>query len=535
MEQLGPAVSRHGLDIHGIGNVKCAHWNYSTPALYEEAVRRGEGVLARGGALVVTTGQHTGRSAGDKFIVEDSASAGDIAWGAVNKPISADHYAGLRRKLLAYLQGREIFVQDCYAGAALAHRLAVRVITESAWHNLFARNMFITPERSALERFEPQFTVIQAPGFHADPERDGTNSEVFVIVNFAEREVLIGGTSYAGEIKKSVFSVLNFMLPAQGVLPMHASVNVGDADDPSIFFGLSGTGKTTLSADPKRVLVGDDEHGWGDSGLFNFEGGCYAKVIHLSRDAEPEIFDTTRHFGTVLENVVVDSETRRLDLDDGRFTENTRASYPMHFIPNASESGTASHPTNVIMLTADAFGVLPPISKLTPEQAMYHFLSGYTAKVAGTEKGLGNEPQATFSTCFGAPFMPRHPSVYAEMLGNRIARHNTDCWLVNTGWSGGSYGVGSRMKIQYTRALLDAALSGSLAAAPVNVDASFGLHVPSDCAGVPSEVLAPRETWADKDAYDQTARDLVGRFHANFEQFDSYVTDEVKASAPRAA
>jgi phosphoenolpyruvate carboxykinase (ATP) len=535
MEQLGPAVSRHGLEIHGIGNIKCAHWNYSTPALYEEAVRRGEGVLARGGALVVTTGQHTGRSAGDKFIVEDSASVGDIAWGAVNKPISADHYAGLRRKLLAYLQGREIFVQDCHAGAAPAHRLAVRVITESAWHNLFARNMFITPERSLLEGFEPQFTVIQAPGFHADPERDGTNSEVFVIVNFAEREVLIGGTSYAGEIKKSVFSVLNFMLPAKGVLPMHASVNVGDNDDAAIFFGLSGTGKTTLSADPKRVLVGDDEHGWGDNGLFNFEGGCYAKVIHLSRDAEPEIFDTTRRFGTVLENVMIDSSTRRLDLDDGRFTENTRASYPMHFIPNASETGTAGHPTNVIMLTADAFGVLPPISKLTPEQAMYHFLSGYTAKVAGTEKGLGNEPQATFSTCFGAPFMPRHPSVYAEMLGKRIASHKTDCWLVNTGWSGGSYGVGSRMKIQYTRALLDSALNGSLAAAPVNVDASFGLHVPSDCAGVPSDVLTPRETWADKEAYDQTARDLVGRFHANFEQFESYVTDEVKASAPRAA
>ena len=535
MEQLGPAVSRHGLDIHGIGNIKCAHWNYSTPALYEEAVRRGEGVLARGGALAVCTGQHTGRSAGDKFIVEEPGSAGDIAWGAVNKPLSPDHYAGLRRKLLAYLQGREIFVQDCHAGAAPAHRLAVRVITETAWHSLFARNMFINPGRPALDDFEPDFTVIQAPGFHADPERDGTNSEVFIIVNFAEREVLIGGTSYAGEIKKSVFSILNYLLPAANVLPMHSSVNVGAAGESAVFFGLSGTGKTTLSADPKRVLVGDDEHGWGDAGLFNFEGGCYAKVIRLSEQAEPEIYDTTRRFGTVLENVVVNGATRALDLDDAAFTENTRASYPLHFIPNASETGTAGHPTNVIMLTADAFGVLPPIAKLTPEQAMYHFLSGYTAKVAGTEKGLGNEPQATFSTCFGAPFMPRHPTVYAEMLGERIARHQTDCWLVNTGWSGGSYGVGSRMKIQYTRALLDAVLDGSLAGAPINVDASFGLHVPSDCAGVPAEVLRPRETWADKDAYDQTARDLVGRFHHNFETFESCVGDAVKAAAPRAA
>ena len=534
MQQLGPAVSRHGLDIHGIADLARVHWNYSTPALYEEAVRRGEGMVARGGALVVRTGEHTGRSAGDKFIVEEPSSADDIWWGAVNKPISPANYARLRRGMLAYLEGREVFVQDCYAGADRAHRLAVRIVTETAWHSLFARNMFIVPPRAALDDFEPAFTVIGTPGFEADPERDGTNSGVFIIVNFAAREVLIGGTSYAGEIKKSIFSILNYLLPAKGVLPMHSSVNIGDDGGSAVFFGLSGTGKTTLSADPGRVLVGDDEHGWGDTGLFNFEGGCYAKVIRLSEEAEPEIYDTTRRFGTVLENVVIDEATRTLDLDDARYTENTRASYPLHFIPNASRTGAAGHPGNVVMLTADAFGVLPPIAKLTAEQAMYHFLSGYTAKVAGTETGLGNAPQATFSTCFGAPFMPRHPSVYAAMLGERIAGHDAVCWLVNTGWSGGSYGVGSRMKIQYTRALLRAALDGSLAAAPLKVDASFGLGVPEDCAGVPAEVLNPRGTWADKEAYDRTARDLVGRFHDNFAMFEPYVSDAVKAAAPRA-
>ncbi|MFQ5959432.1 MAG: phosphoenolpyruvate carboxykinase (ATP), partial [Alphaproteobacteria bacterium] len=429
MRQSGPAVSCHGLDNHGLSRLAAAHWNYTTPALYEEAIRRGEGVVARGGPLVVRTGQHTGRSANDKFIVKESSSADDIWWGAVNKPISPKHFAGIRQKLFAYLQGREVFVQDCYAGADPAHRLEVRIITETAWHSLFARNMFIVPPRDALSEFEPRFTVIQAPGFQADPEADGTHSGVFVIIDFAEREVIIGGTSYAGEIKKSVFTILNYLLPAKDVLPMHSSVNVGKAGDAAVFFGLSGTGKTTLSADPKRTLVGDDEHGWGDDGVFNFEGGCYAKVIRLSAEAEPEIYATTRRFGTVLENVVVDADTRVLDLDDATFTENTRASYPLDFIPNASATGAAGHPSNVIMLTADAFGVLPPISRLTPEQAMYHFLSGYTAKVAGTEKGLGNTPQATFSTCFGAPFMPRHPSVYGEMLGARIARHDTACWL----------------------------------------------------------------------------------------------------------
>ena len=535
MQQSGPVVSRHGLELHGIGDVACAYWNYSTAGLYEEALRRNEGRLAKGGALVVTTGQHTGRSAGDKFIVEDPVSSGDIDWGAVNKPISADRFDGLKRRMLDHLRDRDVFVQDCYAGASADHRLAVRVITETAWHSLFARNMFIAPPLEDLADFEPEFTVIQAPSFTAEPERDGTNSEVFIIANFASREVLIGGTSYAGEIKKSIFSILNFLLPAAGVLPMHSSVNVGDGGDSSVFFGLSGTGKTTLSADPKRTLIGDDEHGWGDAGLFNFEGGCYAKVIRLSEAAEPEIFATTRLFGTVLENVVMDPHSGALDLDDASLTENTRASYPLGFIPNASPSGATGHPDNVIMLTADAFGVLPPISKLTPEQAMYHFLSGYTAKVAGTEKGLGSEPQATFSTCFGAPFMPCHPSVYAKMLGERIARHNTACWLVNTGWSGGSYGVGSRMKIQYTRALLHAALDGSLTSAEIAIDPNFGLFVPQACSGVPAEVLNPRNTWADKRAYDATARDLVGRFHANFTSFDPYVTDAIKAAGPVAA
>ncbi|MFQ5784313.1 MAG: phosphoenolpyruvate carboxykinase [Alphaproteobacteria bacterium] len=534
MRQTGPAISSFGLDRHGIVNLAAAHWNDTTSALYQAALMRGEGLLARGGPLVVRTGQHTGRAANDKFIVEEPGSAGDIWWGPVNKPMSPENFSRLKDKMLAYLQGREVFVQDCFAGADPNHHLAVRIVTETAWHSLFARNMFITPPRDALGDFEPAFTIIQAPGLHADPERDGTNSDVFVVINFAEREVLIGSTSYAGEIKKSVFSILNFLLPPRGVLPMHSSVNVGKAGDSAVFFGLSGTGKTTLSADPRRILVGDDEHGWGADGVFNFEGGCYAKVIRLSREAEPEIHATTRRFGTVLENVVTDHETGLPDLDDASLTENTRASYPLDFIPNASETGTAGHPRNVIMLTADAFGVLPPIARLTPEQAMYHFLSGYTAKVAGTEKGLGNAPQATFSACFGAPFMPRHPSVYAEMLGDLIARHETDCWLVNTGWSGGSYGVGQRMKIQYTRALLHAALDGTLAGVPMSVDSSFGLHVPESCPHVPRKVLNPRDTWADKHAYDQTARDLVGRFHANFAAFEPYVSDAIKAAAPRA-
>ncbi len=526
---------QRSLEQHGFRNTGTVHWNLTAPHLYEQAILRGEGKLSAGGALVVLTGVHTGRSAQDKFIVRESANEGSIWWGKVNKDIDPASYASLRNRMMAYLQGRDLFVQDCWAGADPSYRLGVRVVTEAAWHNLFAQNMFITPTAAERDAFQPEFTVIQAPGFEADPAIDGTRTGTFIVVNFAEKTVLIGGTSYAGEIKKSVFSILNYLLPAHNVLPMHCSVNVGAQGDSAVFFGLSGTGKTTLSADPNRRLVGDDEHGWSDNGLFNFEGGCYAKVIRLNPEAEPEIYATTSRFGTVLENVVVDDTARELDLDSAEFTENTRASYPIEFIPNTIDEGAAGHPRNVIMLTADAFGVLPPISRLTPEQAMYHFLSGYTAKVAGTEKGLGNEPEATFSTCFGAPFMPRHPSVYAKLLGEKIVSHDVTCWLVNTGWTGGAYGVGERMSIKYTRALLNAALHGGLDSVDFAIDPHFGLKVPQSCDGVPGEVLNPQNTWSDRGAYETTAANLVGRFEQNFVQFEEYVGDEVRAAAPRAA
>ncbi len=408
-------------------------------------------------------------------------------------------------------------------------------MTQTAWHNMFAANMFITPPKHALEDFQPDFTVLQVPGLQADPGTDGTRSEVFVIVDFESRLVLIGGTWYAGEIKKSIFSILNYLLPEKSILPMHCSANIGDRGDSAVFFGLSGTGKTTLSADGSRTLIGDDEHGWSEQGIFNFEGGCYAKVIRLSAEAEPEIFATTSRFGTILENVDMDPASRLLDLDSARYTENTRASYPLSFIPNVSETGLGAHPETVIMLTADAFGVLPPISQLTAEQAMYHFLSGYTARVAGTEKGLGSEPQATFSTCFGAPFMPRHPSVYAKMLGEKIARHGAKCWLVNTGWSGGRAGVGSRMAIAHTRSMVRAALDGKLNGVGVVADPNFGLLVPEAVPEVPVDVLTPKKTWSDPSAYDATARELRARFVENFEKFETYVDDQVKAAAVQAA
>ncbi len=531
MQQVGSHISRYGLDRHGIDECGIAHWNLSAPILYEEAARRREGRVARGGALVAITGEHTGRSPNDKFIVKEPTTAANIWWGDVNRAITTENFNGVRERMLAHIRDRDLFVQDCYAGADPEFRLPIRISTECAWHSLFARNMFLQPDDAALDGFEPQFTVIQVPSFSADPARDGTNSECCVLVDYGQRLVLVGGTSYAGEIKKSIFSILNYLLPERNVLPMHCSANVGPGGDAAIFFGLSGTGKTTLSADASRTLIGDDEHGWSGAGIFNFEGGCYAKVIHLSPEAEPEIYETTRRFGTVLENVVMDQETRILDLDDGSLTENTRASYPIDFIPNASESGLCGHPENVIMLTADAFGVLPPISRLTPEQAMYHFLSGYTARVAGTEKGLGSEPQATFSTCFGAPFMPRHPSEYAKLLGEKIARHGAKCWLVNTGWSGGAYGTGERMKIVHTRAMIRAALDGRLAEVATSADPNFGLHIPEACPEVPGEVLNPKSTWADKSAYDATARELTGRFEKNFTQFEAYVDDKVKAAA----
>jgi phosphoenolpyruvate carboxykinase (ATP) len=534
VQQVKPVVSNYGLENHGITNVDIVYWNYTNSALFENSIRRREGVVSEGGALVVRTGHHTGRSPNDRFVVKEEATGSSIDWGKVNRPIDADKFDGLHKRMLSYLQERELYVQDCYAGADKENRLRVRVITETAWHNIFARNMFIQPQAEELEGFVPEFTVIHAPRFHAIPETDGTNSEVFIIVNFEKKLVLIGGGSYAGEIKKSIFSVLNYLLPDKGVLPMHCSANIGEDGNTAIFFGLSGTGKTTLSADASRTLIGDDEHGWGENGVFNFEGGCYAKVINLSAEAEPEIYATTNMFGTILENVVVDMESRALDLDDGSLTENTRASYPLASIPNASETGLGGQPRNIIMLTADAFGVLPPISKLSSAQAMYHFLSGYTAKVAGTEKGI-KEPQATFSPCFGGPFMPRHPSVYGKMLARMMEKHGADCWLVNTGWSGGPYGVGSRMKIAHTRAMVNAALNGELAGAAMREDENFGVMVPESCPNVPEEVLNPRSTWGDKEAYDAAAKNLTRLFADNFKAFEEHVDASVIAAAIRAA
>ena len=533
MVDVGPVVSNHGLSQHGLRNYQQAHWNLSAPALYEHTIRSGQGVLAEGGALVVRTGHHTGRSPNDRFIVQEPTTSEQIDWGNVNRPMSEAGFDGLYRKVVAYLQRRPLYVQDLHAGANPGYRLPVRVVSESPWHSLFARNMFLAPDLEELAAFAPEFTVLHAPFLQGDPEQDGLNSETFVVINFARRMMLVGGTEYAGEIKKSVFSVLNFMLPERDVLPMHCSANIGP-DGTSIFFGLSGTGKTTLSADASRTLIGDDEHGWCDDGVFNFEGGCYAKVIRLSAQAEPEIYATTRRFGTILENVVIDPLTGTLDLDDDRYTENTRASYPIDFIPNASPNGQGEQPTNIVMLTADAFGVLPPISQLSADQAMYHFLSGYTARVAGTEKGL-KEPTATFSTCFGAPFMPRHPTAYAKMLGAKIAATGAKCWLVNTGWTGGAYGVGERMKIAHTRSMVRAALDGSLGGVAANPHPNFGLLMPDACPDVPREVLDPKSTWNDKGAYDQAAHELTRRFETNFKQFEPFVADGVKAAGIYAA
>ena len=534
MEQRGTVKSKVGLDKHGIKGAKSASWNLAEPALYEESIRRAEGILAPGGALVVETGEYTGRSPKDKFIVDEATSRDNIWWGSVNQSISEDRFKAIRQKILDYYVDRDLFVQDCHAGADIDYQLDVRVITETAWHALFTRNMFIQPTDEKLANFDPAFTILHAPGLNVDPATDGTNSDICVIVNFGAREVLITGTWYAGEIKKSVFSILNYLLPAKGVMPMHCSANVGHNGEAAIFFGLSGTGKTTLSADSSRILVGDDEHGWSDNGIFNFEGGCYAKAIKLSQEAEPEIYATTHRFGTVLENVVIDPETRELDFDSDELTENTRVSYPIDFIPNIAATLSSNHPRNVVMLTADAFGVLPPISQMTPDQAMYHFLSGYTAKVAGTERGV-LEPEATFSTCFGAPFMPRHPTVYAKLLGNLIARHDTNCWLVNTGWTGGPYGVGSRMKIANTRAMLSAALEGQFADVPMTPDPNFGVLVPENCPNVPKDVLNPKNTWSDKSAYDKTAQDVARMFEENFKEFEPQVEDSVKKAAIRAA
>ncbi len=510
------------------------HVNLSAPALIAAALCRNEGRLSADGALIVATGAHTGRAVRDKFVVDEPSVRDDVWWGRVNQPLAPECFTVLKGRVQAYLQGQELFTQDLYAGADPAHRLRVRLVTTGAWQALFARNVFIRPPEAELPAFEPDYVILHAPLFQADPDIDGVRSGTVIALSFEQRCIVIAGTEYGGEIKKSIFTVMNWLAPARGVLPMHCSANVGPGGDVALFFGLSGTGKTTLSSDPRRKLIGDDEHGWGEHGVFNFEGGCYAKVINLSREAEPEIWAATHRFGTVLENVVAD-EQGRLDLSDKSLTENTRSCYPVDYIPNVALSGQGGHPCNVVMLTADAFGVMPPIAKLTPAQAMYHFLSGYTARVAGTEQGLGSEPQATFSTCFGAPFLPRRPEVYGRMLERLIERHGADCWLVNTGWTGGQYGVGRRMSIRHTRALVNAALDGSLARARFRTEPFFGLAIPEAVPGVPSEVLDPRQGWADKAAYDRMARELVRRFQENFGQFEDAVRDEVLAAAIKEA
>ena len=523
---------RHGLEHHGFRNIGRVYWTLTTPALYEGLIRRGEGTVAHLGPVVVRTGDHTGRSPNDKFIVDEPSSSDHIWWGKVNKQFDQSHFSKLYNRLLAYIQGKEIFVQDCCVGAHAGYRVPLRIITEHAWQSLFARNMFIQikDEEQRLEHV-PEFRVLCFPGFHAIPEVDRTNSETFIIVNFAQKTVIIGGTHYGGEIKKSVFTILNYLLPRTQVLSMHCAANQGLRGDVALFFGLSGTGKTSLSADPERMLIGDDEHGWCDDGIFNFEGGCYAKVIRLSPASEPEIYECTRRFGTVLENVAVDVETRRLDLDDDTLTENSRACYPLTHLSKVVRDGCAGHPKNVILLTCDAFGVMPPVAMLTPEQAMYQFLSGYTAKVAGTERGVV-EPSTTFSACFGAPFMALAPTVYTDMFGERIRKHNAKCWLVNTGWIGGGYGVGRRIDIGSTRAIIRAALSGALDRVPTRRDPHFGVHVPTVCPGIDQHLLDPRSNWADPRAYDETAKKLVAAFRTNLEQFEGNVPQEILGGGP---
>ncbi|MEM1366249.1 MAG: phosphoenolpyruvate carboxykinase [Pseudomonadota bacterium] len=526
---LGERNTNFGAEKFGFSGLGKVYWNYRAPALYEHALANGEAQIADGGALLVTTGEHTGRSAKDKCVVRD-ATTEDTVWWDNNAAIEKDKFDVLLADMLEHAKGQDLYAQDLYGGADAARRIKARVFTKFAWHSLFIRNLLIRPDASKLASFVPDMTIVDLPDFKADPARHGCRSETVIACDFTRKIVLIGGTSYAGEMKKSVFTFLNFLLPEDGVMPMHCSANVGSDDDSAVFFGLSGTGKTTLSADASRTLIGDDEHGWGPDGIFNFEGGCYAKTINLSEEAEPEIFATTKRFGTVLENVIVDAHGVP-DFEDGSLTQNTRCAYPLDFIPNASATGTSTHPKNIIMLTADAFGVMPPIARLTPEEAMYHFLSGYTAKVAGTEKGVEGA-QATFSTCFGAPFMPRHPSEYGNMLRDLIAKHEVTCWLVNTGWTGGAYGTGNRMPIKATRTLLSAALDGTLNEAQFRVDENFGFEVPVSVDGIDDVILTPRQTWADPFAYDEQAAKLKQMFTENFVQFEDAVDAEVMAAAP---
>ena len=517
-------------DLSSILDRPNVHRNLSAPGLVEHAIRRGEGSLVSNGAINALTGSRTGRSPKDKFIVKDDLTAGKVNWGTVNQPFDPEKFEALYQRATEYLGDRELFIQDLFCGADPKYRLAVRLINEYAWQSLFALDLFVRPTLQELAAYSPEFTVIGVPKFLADPERDGTNSEAFILTDFSRKLVLIGGTKYAGELKKSIFGVMNFILPQRDVFPMHCSANVGADGTTALFFGLSGTGKTTLSADPGRGLIGDDEHGWSASGIFNFEGGCYAKCIKLSKEGEPQIYNAIR-FGSVLENVVIDPVTRKPDYDSDRYTENTRSAYPVEFIDNAVIPGVGGHPKNVVFLTADAFGVLPPISRLTPDQAMYHFLSGYTSKLAGTEAGVGKEPQPNFSTCFASPFLPLPPKTYAEMLGARMKLHNAQCWLVNTGWVGGAYGVGSRMKLAYTRAMVRAAVGGRLQSAEFETESAFGLSIPKSVPDVPAELLRPRNLWADKDAYDRQAAELAAKFVENFRKFD--VPENIRKAGPK--
>ncbi len=522
--------SQIGLDFLGLKNTDDVYWNLTPPQLYEKVIQNGEGKLTDKMAIRVLTGKYTGRSPRDRFIVNQPSVSNDINWGEFNQPVSTEIFDKLHKKVARYLSDKEIYVKDLYAGADPDYRLNVRIVSEASYHALFAHNMFIRPDDEELKNHVPDFTVLAAPHFKADPEVDGTRSNAFILCNLEEKLILIGGTLYSGEVKKGIFSVLNYLLPKQNVMAMHCSANMDQNGKTSVFFGLSGTGKTTLSADNDKILIGDDEHGWSDNGIFNFEGGCYAKTINLSKQSEPEIYATTQMPGTILENVVLNDE-RKPDFDDDSFTQNTRCAYPIHYIPNASKTGRGGHPDNIIFLTADAFGILPPISKLTPEQAMYHFISGYTAKVAGTERGV-DEPQATFSACFGAPFMPLHPTVYAELLADKIRKHHSSVWLVNTGWTGGKYGVGKRMKLSHTRTMLKEAVAGNLADVNFENEPVFGLAIPESVDGVPTNILTPRNTWKDKYAYDQKASRLAGMFDENFEKYKSEADEEIINAGP---
>ena len=534
VQEAGKLASDYGLQNHGLTNLRRVYWNLPTPALYEESVFRSEGRLTHLGPLAVSTGKHTARAAADKFVVREQTTEERVWWGQYNRPFTGENFSGLLSRLQGYLQGRDVFVQDCHAGADPEFSLPIRIITQKAWHSLFARCMFLKiRNQDALKKHIPEFTVIAVPGFLASPMTDGTRTETFIVLNFRERLAVIGGTSYAGEIKKTIFTVLNFLLPLEGVLSMHCSANVGPEGDVAIFFGLSGTGKTTLSADPKRHLIGDDEHGWSDNGVFNFEDGCYAKVIRLSPEAEPQIYACTRRFGTILENVTFDPVSRRLDLDDYRVTENTRAAYPLEYIENYLPQKRAGHPKNVIFLTCDASGVMPPIARLSPDQAIYHFISGYTSKIAGTEIGLGVEPEITFSTCFGGPFMVHHPFAYAELLKRKVLKHGATVWLVNTGWTGGPFGVGKRISIHHTRQLLNAALSGKLKQVEYKKDPVFGIEVPTSCEGVPSDILDPAGTWPSRDEYFRKYDALAARFIENFKLMMAECPEHILEAGPK--